>query len=107
MGVTLGMSGGQPVAAGDLQISDVAVMPLMKLTQHSLSLCLPVPWGSLSCPTPRLPQPCQTCAPFTGNSNAPRNVYDYYSDVEAAERAAQSRAEQRADPSPDGPGARP
>ena len=30
------MSGGQPVAAGDLQISDVAVMALMKLTQHSL-----------------------------------------------------------------------
>lgn len=27
---------GQPVAAGDQQISDVAVMPLMKLTQHSL-----------------------------------------------------------------------
>ncbi|KAF6734058.1 hypothetical protein FQA47_011462 [Oryzias melastigma] len=27
---------GQPVAVGDLQISDVAVMPLMKLTQHSL-----------------------------------------------------------------------
>lgn len=27
---------GQPVAAGDQQISDVAVMPLMKLTQCSL-----------------------------------------------------------------------
>ncbi|KAM3613918.1 uncharacterized protein V6R79_007045 [Siganus canaliculatus] len=39
-GITIGVSGGastgQPVAAGDRQISDVAVMPLMKLTQHSL-----------------------------------------------------------------------
>lgn len=32
---------GQPVAAGDQQISDVAVMPLMKLTQRSLPHCGP------------------------------------------------------------------
>lgn len=33
---------GQPVAVGDQQISDVAVMPLMKLTQHSLPLRRPL-----------------------------------------------------------------
>lgn len=43
---------GQPVAAGDQQISDVAMMPLMKLTQHSLP-----PRGPLrgSCSAPQTP----------------------------------------------------
>ena len=39
---------GQPVAAGDRQISDVAVMPLMKLTQHSLPTRGP-PGGLMLC----------------------------------------------------------
>lgn len=51
-GITFGVSAGQPVAAGDQQISDVAVMPLMKLTQHSLPPRRPLRASCSACSTP-------------------------------------------------------
>lgn len=48
---------GQPVAVGDQQISDVAVMPLMKLTQHSLPPRGPLRASCSACSTTNTPTP--------------------------------------------------
>lgn len=60
---TLGMSAGQPVAAGDLRISDVAVMPLMKLTQHSLPPCGPPRVSCSARSSIKTPPPAAATAP--------------------------------------------
>lgn len=48
---------GQPVAVGDQQISDVAVMPLMKLTQHSLPTLGPLRASCSACRATNTPTP--------------------------------------------------
>lgn len=65
---------GQPVAAGDQQISDVAVMPLMKLTQHSLPHRGPLRASCSAWSTPPPPHMPSCFSPvcfwFDGASNA-------------------------------------